>query len=80
MLSTAELLAVLSVEGVPRLLRTFPDILHDRGYHPYWRRTAARSSLSSPRTSPKAIAREPFIAEIGSDPHKQAEHGDYPDR
>jgi hypothetical protein len=28
----------------------------------------------------EAIAQEPFIAEIDSDPHQQAAHGDHPDR
>jgi DNA-binding response OmpR family regulator len=71
---------VMHFGAAPHPLRTLAHILRDPGYHRYWRRTPARSSLSSPRTSPKAITREPFIAELDSDPHKQAEHGDYPDR
>jgi DNA-binding NtrC family response regulator len=62
---------ILVVDDDRRTVTTLCDLLHAHG----WEAAAAYSAEEA-----NAITREPFIAEIDSDPRKQAEHGDYPDR
>jgi CheY-like chemotaxis protein len=81
---------ILVVDDDRRTVKTLCDVLLAHS----WEAAAAYSAEEAIRTATtqtftavsmdvrmgKAITREPFIAEIDSDPHKQAEHGDYPDR